>query len=135
MTEVALHPIVIGAIVSGPFECLGDGLLHEGVEREQPNTLKDLLVPTKSSKRSAIEDRERPKKWWKGMLLCYYIPGDSLTDDQLYLICSAMSTLWTSSSCIGVHKYVSSSSGECYSTAWRSETAAGARGFRVRAKR
>lgn len=66
MANAPLHPIVITAIVSGPFECLGDGLLYEGVEREQPNTLKDLLAPTKSSKRSAIEDKERPKKWWRG---------------------------------------------------------------------
>jgi hypothetical protein len=66
MADVPLHPIVLSAIVTGQFECLGDGLLHDGVEREQPNTLKDLLVPTKTSKRTAIEDRERPKKWWKG---------------------------------------------------------------------
>jgi hypothetical protein len=66
MANVQLHPIVIQAIISGPFECLGEGLLHEGVGREEPNVLKDLIAPTKSSKRVAIEDRERPKKWWKG---------------------------------------------------------------------
>ncbi|KAG8744732.1 hypothetical protein FRC10_009497 [Ceratobasidium sp. 414] len=73
MADAPLNPIVISAIVTGKFECLGDGLLHEGVEREQPNTLKDLLVPTKTSKRTPIEDRERPKKWWKAQCVHYGI--------------------------------------------------------------
>ncbi|CAE7053003.1 unnamed protein product [Rhizoctonia solani] len=70
MAHSPLHPIVIQAIISGPFECLGEGLTHEGVGREEPNVLKDLVAPTKTSKRVPIEDRERPKKWWKGTIFC-----------------------------------------------------------------
>lgn len=76
MADAPLHPIVISPIVSGSFECSGNGLLHHGVECEQPNVLKDLLVPTKVSKHSPIQDKERPKKWWKGMLTCADTMGD-----------------------------------------------------------
>ncbi|KAG8714066.1 hypothetical protein FRC11_010008 [Ceratobasidium sp. 423] len=71
MANIPLHPIVIQAIISGSFECLGGGLLHEGVGREEPGVLKDLIAPTKTSKRVPIEDRERPKKWWKAQCLHY----------------------------------------------------------------
>lgn len=57
----------------GRFQCAGNGLLYEGVEREEPDALKDLLIPTKTSGCVRIQDNERPKKWWKGMRGSRYI--------------------------------------------------------------
>ncbi|CAE6455219.1 unnamed protein product [Rhizoctonia solani] len=85
-TNDPLHPIVIQAIISGPFECLGEGLLHEGVGREEPNILKDLVAPTKTSKRTPIEDRERPKKWWKAQCLHYGLQVPSTASISTYRV-------------------------------------------------
>ncbi|KAF8610783.1 hypothetical protein BDV93DRAFT_517880 [Ceratobasidium sp. AG-I] len=86
MADAPLHPIIIGAILTGQFECLGDGLLHDGVEREQPNTLKDLLVPTKTSKRTPMEDRERPKKWWRAQCIHYALPAPASAPISTYRV-------------------------------------------------
>ncbi|KAG8744731.1 hypothetical protein FRC10_009496 [Ceratobasidium sp. 414] len=67
MSDIRLRPIIIAPIAVGQFTCLGDGLLYEGVEREQPDKLLDLLVPVKTSGQKPIEDRGRPKKWWKAL--------------------------------------------------------------------
>ncbi|KAH7340678.1 hypothetical protein B0J17DRAFT_652388 [Rhizoctonia solani] len=86
MTDTLLHPIVIQAIVSGPFECLGEGLLHDGVGRDEPSVLKDLVAPTKTSKRVPIEDRERPKKWWKAQCLHYGLQVPSTAPISTYRV-------------------------------------------------
>ncbi|EUC62049.1 hypothetical protein RSOL_412400 [Rhizoctonia solani AG-3 Rhs1AP] len=86
MANDLLHPIVIQAIISGLFECLGEGLLHEGVGREEPNVLKDLVAPTKTSKRIPIEDRERPKKWWKAQCLHYGLQVPSTASIGTYRV-------------------------------------------------
>ncbi|KAF8744824.1 hypothetical protein RHS02_02324, partial [Rhizoctonia solani] len=86
MANAPLHPIVIQAFVTGPFECLGEGLLHDGIGREEPDTLKSLIAPTKTSKRVAIEDRERPKKWWKAQCLHYGLQVPSAAPISTYRV-------------------------------------------------
>ncbi|CAE6518402.1 unnamed protein product [Rhizoctonia solani] len=86
MANTLLHPIVIQAVISGSFECLGEGLLHEGVGREEPNVLKDLIAPTKTSKRVPIEDRERPKKWWKAQCIHYGLQVPSTASISTYRV-------------------------------------------------
>ncbi|CAE6498258.1 unnamed protein product [Rhizoctonia solani] len=86
MADAPLQPIVIQAIVSGPFECLGEGLLHDGVGRDEPSVLKDLVAPTKTSKRTPIEDRERPKKWWKAQCLHYGLQVPSTAPISTYRV-------------------------------------------------
>ncbi|QRV86577.1 hypothetical protein RhiJN_14595 [Ceratobasidium sp. AG-Ba] len=86
MSDAPLHPIVIGAFSIGHFECLGDGLLHEGIGCEQPSTLKDLLCPTKTSKKTPIEDRDRPKKWWKAQCVHYGITVPSQAPISTYRV-------------------------------------------------
>ncbi|KAG9103086.1 hypothetical protein FRC06_000286 [Ceratobasidium sp. 370] len=73
MSDIRLRPIVIAPIVVGQFTCLGEGLLYEGVEREQPDKLLDLLIPVKTSEHEPIKDRGRPKKWWKAQCAHYRI--------------------------------------------------------------
>ncbi|KAG8714797.1 hypothetical protein FRC08_011428 [Ceratobasidium sp. 394] len=63
LRPIVIGPIVIGPIVLGPFTCLGEGLLYEGIEREQLDKLLDLLVPVKTPEPETTEERSR--KWWK----------------------------------------------------------------------
>ncbi|KAG9099412.1 hypothetical protein FS749_001332 [Ceratobasidium sp. UAMH 11750] len=71
MSNIRLRPIVIGPIVLGPFTCLGEGLLYEGIEREQLDNLYNLLVPARIAKSETIEEQSR--KWWKAQCAHYGI--------------------------------------------------------------
>ncbi|CAE6523424.1 unnamed protein product [Rhizoctonia solani] len=65
MTIATPEPLVTSPIVAGPFECFGEGLLYRGIKCEHPKTLKNLLLPTRPSKPTAIRDKDRPRMWWR----------------------------------------------------------------------
>ncbi|CAE6518417.1 unnamed protein product [Rhizoctonia solani] len=86
MVIAPLQPIV-APVVSGPFECFGDGLLYGGIKCEHPKILKDLLIPTKSSKSAAIRDKDHPRMWWRAQCLHYGLPSPPYSTISTYRTC------------------------------------------------
>ncbi|KAG8763523.1 hypothetical protein FRC11_002036 [Ceratobasidium sp. 423] len=87
MAVAPLQPIVVPPVVAGPFECFGDGLLYGGIKCEHPKLLKDLLIPTKSSKSSSIKDKDRPRMWWRAQCLHYGLPSPPYSTINAYRAC------------------------------------------------
>ncbi|CAE6423168.1 unnamed protein product [Rhizoctonia solani] len=87
MSIATLGPIVMSPVVSGPFECFGEGLLYRGIKCEHPKTLKNLLMPTKSSKPTAIRDKDRPRMWWRAQCIHYGLPSPPYSTISAYRAC------------------------------------------------
>ncbi|CAE6455211.1 unnamed protein product [Rhizoctonia solani] len=86
MTIATPEPVT-SPIVAGPFECFGEGLLYRGIKCEHPKTLKNLLLPTRSSKPTAIKDKDRPRMWWRAQCLHYGLPSPPYSTISSYRAC------------------------------------------------
>ncbi|KAI5076643.1 hypothetical protein GOP47_0008708 [Adiantum capillus-veneris] len=63
----ALYPIVMNALSEPPFECAGNGLLHQGHSRSSISELRAWLFP----KRKNAAPLSKPKAWWQAQPVLY----------------------------------------------------------------